>query len=213
MILAIYCAGGLGSEICGLARCVNRWEQIIFVDDVTDDKFYCGASVFRFDEIEQFRGNIEFVIASGEPMGRAKLYDKIKAAGYPLTSIVIPEAMGANVQIGEGCIIFDCSISTNITVASNVLINSKVIIGHDVNIGEHCVIGCLCFVGGHANLAERVYVAPGTMIKDRVSIGADAILALGAVILRSVKEKAIMLGNPAHKIGENTEHSVFNMFK
>ena len=56
---------------------------------------------------------------------------------------------------------------------------------------------------------ECVYMAPGSMIKDRIHVGEQAIISLGAVILRNVKPKSIMMGNPAQKIGENTEGRVF----
>ena len=33
MILGIYGAGGLGREVLELARIINTWEKIIFIDD------------------------------------------------------------------------------------------------------------------------------------------------------------------------------------
>lgn len=59
MILAIYCAGGMGRKVLDLARAVNRWERIVFVDDVTPQRVCNGAPVYRFSDIEEFRGNIE----------------------------------------------------------------------------------------------------------------------------------------------------------
>lgn len=214
MILAIYCAGGLGREMIGLARSASRWEAIFFVDDVVEQKEIAGAGVFRFEEIENYRGNIEFVIANGEPEAREKLYEKIKAAGYPLATIIGNGcSVSPDAEIGEGCIIYGGGISTNVKIGKNTLINGNVIIGHDTVIGEHCVLSANCFVGGMTNIGKKVYIAPGALIKDRINIGDSAIISLGAVILRIVREKAIMVGNPARRIGYNTLGKVFNIFQ
>lgn len=213
MILAIYCAGGLGREIIEFARAINRWENIIFVDDVTGEKIVSGADVFRFSQVEQFRGNLEFVIANGEPAVREFLYNKVKAAGYPFGKLISPCcSILSNTEIGEGCILYDCAISTGVHIGINVLMNGRVLIGHDTIIGAHCVLSALDFLGGYTCVGKRVYIAPGAMIKDRIRIGDDAIISLGAVILRNVRAGSIMIGNPAKKWGNNVEKTVFHRF-
>lgn len=214
MILAIYCAGGLGRELIELARSVSRWEAIFFVDDVVEQREIASASVFRFDEIENYRGNIEFVIANGEPEAREKLYQKIKAAGYPMATIIGSGCgISPDAEIGEGCIIYDSVISTNVKIKENTLINMNVIIGHDTVVAEHCVLSANCFAGGITRIGRKVYIAPGALIKDRINISDSAIISLGAVVLRHVREKAIMVGNPARRIGYNTLGKVFNIFQ
>lgn len=210
MILAIYCAGGLGREVIELARALNRWERIIYVDDITEEKMVAGADVYRFEEAEQFRGNIEFIIATGEPVIRKMLYEKIKSDGYPLATLIGPWCtMLPETHIGEGCIIYDSALSTNITVGDNVLMNGRVLIGHDACIGAHTVLSALCFIGGGTEIGECCYMAPGSMTKDHIHIGDDAIISLGAVVLRHVRPKSIMIGNPAKHWAENTERKVF----
>lgn len=212
MVLAIYCAGGLGKEVVALACSINRWEAIVFVDDVTDCRMYRGASVHRFEELLGLvnKENIEFVIASGEPAGRKTLYKKLKKNGCKMTTLVSPYAsIGAGSQLGEGCILWDCILTDDVVIGENVLIDTRALLGHDVMVGSHSIISANCFMGGHTAVDECVYMAPGAMIKDRIHVGEQAIISLGAVILRNVKPKAIMIGNPAQKIGENTEGRVF----
>lgn len=213
MTLAIYCAGGLGKEVIALARAVSRWDNIIFVDDVTEAEWHAEAKVYRFEQLKEYPDDVEFVIASGEPAGREKLYHRIKEAGYPMTTIyglgcsVLPGA-----SIGEGCILYDCGISAGAIIEPNVIINTKAVIGHDVVVGMHSVLGFNSFVGGETVIGSRNYIAPGAMIKDRIRVGADSIISLGAIVFRNVKESSIMQGNPAKKIGENERKRVFGIF-
>ena len=50
------------------------------------------------------------------------------------------------------------------------------------------------------------------MTKDSIRIGKEAIISLGTVLLRNVRPRAIMVGNPARRIGENETGRVFGMF-
>lgn len=214
MTLAIYCAGGLGKEIVALARSVTRWDYIIFVDDVTNDEWYQGARVVRFDDVKDLPDDVEFIIANGEPEVREILYNKIKASGYRLTTIYGPGcSVLPGASIGEGCVLSECIVSSDVIVEDNVLINNKAIIGHDAVIGPHSFVSAGCFVGGYTKVGRKVYMAPGSMAKDRIQVGESVIISLGAVLLRNVAPQAIMVGNPAKQIGENTEHKVFNIFK
>lgn len=215
MVLAIYCVGGFGRQVLELAWSVNRWDKIIFVDDVTEKKVINGIPVYRFEDLAQGeRNTIEFVIANGEPAYREVLYEKVKNAGFSLATIIPPQIpVLTGTKIGEGCIILDAGISVDADIGENVVIDSKAIIGHHVTIKAHSFISAMVFIGGHTQIKERVFVAAGAKIKDRITIGQDAIISLGAVILRSVKPQAIMVGNPAKKIGDNLERRVFSMFK
>lgn len=213
MILAVYCAGGLGREIIELARSIHRWDKIVFVDDITENKICREAEVMRFSEIERFRGELEFVIANGEPSVRELLYGKIKAAGYPMATLIGPHCrILPETEIGEGCILGNCNISTHVRLGANLLINAGAIIGHDVAIKDHSIISSGTFLGGGTQIGKRVYIAPGALVKDRIKIGDDAIVGLGAVILRNVRAESIMIGNPAKKWGENSEKTVFHRF-
>lgn len=213
MTLAIYCAGGLGKEILALALSIATWQSIIFVDDITDEEWYEGAKIFRFESLCEYPDDLEFVIANGEPAVREALYNKVKSAGYKFATIYGPYcSILPGAVIGEGCIFYECCISADVIIGANVLFNGRSIVGHNTVIGAHSVISSSCFIGGCTNIGRKVYLAPGAMLKDRIIVGDSAIISLGAVILRNVREREIMLGNPAKKIGLNTEERVFGMF-
>lgn len=213
MTLAIYCAGGFGKELIALARSISRWDYIIFVDDITDFEWYEGAKVYRFEDIKDLPDDVEFIVANGEPLVRERIYNKIKTAGYKLSTIYGPGcSVLAGAQIGEGCVMYDCMISSDVVLKPNVFVNTKCVIGHDTVVGDHSIVSAACFIGGCTTVGKRAYLAPGSMIKDRIKIGDDVILSLGTVILRNVKSKSIMIGNPAKSIGVNSEGKVFGAF-
>ena len=214
MILAIYCSGDAGRDILNLVQKENKWEKIIFIDDVVDSREVCGVDVYRFAELESLRGNVEIAIGNGEPTNRKKLFEKIKDAGYPIATIVAKSAnIQSGAQIGEGCILYDCVVATDAMIHANTVVGGGSAVGHGDVIGENCVIGARVFIAGNCQIGDLVYIAPGALLKDRIRVGDFAIISMGAVVLRNVKEKSIMIGNPAKRIGMNEIGKVFNMFE
>jgi len=215
--LFIYCAGGFGKEIIDTARrinkCANKWDEICFIDDArTGDEFY-GARLFSLERVlESFDlSDIEATIANGEPVVRKVLYDKLKARGVKLATIVDNSAIISDTAVlEEGVIITSyCSVSSSAVVGRNVAVNAKAIIGHDVTLGDHCVISSLVNVGGACTVGENSYIGMGVPIKEGLSIGKDVIVSMGSVVYNDIPDSVIALGNPARPMRQNVDKRVF----
>ena len=50
---------------------------------------------------------------------------------------------------------------------------------------------------GSPVVGDRVYIGPGSAIIGPVTVGEDAVVGLGAVVIRSVPPRAVVAGNPA----------------
>ncbi len=222
MNLLIYCAGGLGREVLDLAQRVDnwgsRWEQMFFVDDVVEEDTICGISVYSYEEIKEHEKlspkRAEFIIATGEPFFREKLFEKVKADGYSFATIVAPTCIiSESTRIGQGCVIRDyCQISVDVEIEEGCYLQGSVHIGHDCRCKRHSVLSSMVHMAGGVVVGERAYLSPGTLVKNEISIGDDAIVGMGSVVLRNVKPGKIVRGNPAKVIGDNEEKRVFSMF-
>lgn len=220
MDLLIYCAGGLGKEVFELADSVNksqkRWKNIFFVDDMIEKEKIKRTVVYRYNELSIFfeKKDVQFIIATGEPAFRSQLFEKVKQDGYSLATLVAEKAIiHGGATVGEGCVIRDdCQISADVTIGEDVYIQGAVHVGHDSCIGAHTVLSSMVNISGKVNIGIRTYIAPGCLIKDRISIGNDVIAGIGSVILRNIKDEKIVLGYPAKVIGENESKKVFHIF-
>lgn len=219
MILLIYGGGSLGREIYDLV-CRNspprlRWEKIYFIDDFADEgTHYLGESI-HFDSLgKKFKNRfdeLEFVVAIGEPSDRKILYDKMKNAGIkPATLIDKTTVISPTVKIGAGSVIFEMSsLHSNSVVGENVLMYSFSAVTHDVKIGNHSVITSGAKIGGGVELGEKVFVGLGANLRDKIKIGDDAIIGMGAVVLKNVTGGSTVVGNPGKIISGDKEHKVF----
>lgn len=220
MVLAIYCAGGLGREILDFAsylnRSCNRWDKFIFVDDITPEHEVRDIPVYRYEAVktQYAKDCLDWVIASGEPFGRKNLYEKLVLDGNSPTNLIDPQcSLAPDIRLGNGIIIMGrVSIASGSRIQNNVFLDTT-LIGHDVSIGENGVFSVNSFVGGGTEVGDNVFAGPGCLIKDRVHIGEGSILAIGSVIQRNVKPYKIVGGNPARVLGNNELHQVFGLFK
>jgi serine acetyltransferase len=49
-------------------------------------------------------------------------------------------------------------------------------------------------------IGNRVYVGPGSAIIGPLTVGDDALIGVGAVVIRSVPPRGVVVGNPARII-------------
>lgn len=215
MILGIYCAGHLGKELYDIALRINerenKWEKIIFIDDVFEDKLFYGAEVYRLSDMQNQSELLEVVIANGTPINRKALREKIESLNFSPVNLIDPTAIISPTAIlGKGIIITPYStISSHAVLKDNVLIHSYVRIGHDIEVGEDSVISSNVGIGGKTVVGTRTYVGLGAAIRDNLSIGSDVIISLGAVVHTDVPDGVTMVAHPARVSRINETGKVF----
>ena len=133
---------------------------------------------------------------------------------------------GANVEIGEGCSIWnyvvigdETKIGANTIVGSFCDIGKNVVIGKNCNIQAHvtisngCVLGDNVFIAPNSSLLNDKYpkstfmtppvikdgarIGGGVTVLPDVTVGEDAVIGGGSVVTKNVAPKTIMAGCPA----------------
>lgn len=218
MNLGIYGAGGFGKEVYDVACRQNviskSWERIFFIDDFRENGSDCYLSkVFTLSHILETYTNdsIEVVIATGEPLVRIKLKNKLIENGIKLGTVIDPSAIiSPTAKIGAGVIVTsDCIIASSAVVGDNVAINVKSIVGHDIVLANDVVLSSMVNIGGACKIGTGTYVGMGCFIKEGLEIGDEVIVGMGSVVHHNIPSGMIALGNPARPIRANVEKKVF----
>ena len=213
MKIAIYGTGGVGLPAKAIAEKLGKWDEIIFVDDTKPAGTYKGCLMFPFDEFKEKYSpkDVEFVIAVGNPMHRKVLYDKVKKEKYNFTNLISPDAtVNDDVKLGVGIIIERVSfVGFGVVISDNVFISGGVCISHDAFIDKHCVILQYSILGGLCRIGSTVFIGQNSTIKDRISVGDNALVSMCAAVFHDVPSAKVVLGNPARVIAENNEVTLY----
>lgn len=145
------------------------------------------------------------IVASGEPRRKEDLVRLLSARGFSFVTVLHPTAsVASSARIGEGVIVNACAV-----------IQPFARIGNHVMIHAGCIVEHNCVVEDFANLAPRATLAgwvrvgrcatlfTGCSVIPGKSIGEDAVVGAGAVVLNDVPNGKTVVGNPARLLRES----------
>jgi UDP-3-O-[3-hydroxymyristoyl] glucosamine N-acyltransferase len=81
-------------------------------------------------------------------------------------------------------------------------IDNQVHIAHNVMVGRHAAVIANAMIGGSTTIGDGAWIAPSACIRDRLTIGANAVIGLGALVVKDVPEGATVMGAPARPAEE-----------
>ena len=79
-------------------------------------------------------------------------------------------------------------------------IDDHVHIAHNVDVGEDAFIIACAEVSGGVKIGPRAWIAPNASVLNQLTIGADAVVGLGGVVVKSVPDGVVVVGNPARPL-------------
>lgn len=154
------------------------------------------------DEIPQYVEECDFIITVGfikNPALRIKLYNKVKAAGGRLATIIASTAhVSKYSELGEGTVIMHHAfVNAGAKIGDNCIINTFVNIEHDAEVGNQCHISTGTMVNGECKIGENCFIGSQSVCANCIEIASDIIIGAGSVVRKSICVKGIYAGNPA----------------
>lgn len=103
--------------------------------------------------------------------------------------------IGANTCIDRGTL-------GNTHIKAGAKIDNLVHVAHNVEIGHHSAVVANTMIGGSTRIADYSWIAPSATLRDRIRVGNNATVGLGAVVTRSIPDQETWMGNPAKQIDQ-----------
>lgn len=134
-----------------------------------------------------------------------KLVEKLFSGEYDLSdrmiSIIHPNSfIGTNVQIGKGCFVGPQSyIGQNSVIQDHCFIHSQCYIARDSKIGVFNYLAPKVYLGAEVQTDAAVYFGVGAMVRERITVGRNAIIGMGAVIVDNIVSNGKYYGQKATK--------------
>jgi sugar O-acyltransferase (sialic acid O-acetyltransferase NeuD family) len=202
--LIILGTGGGARDVLEIAGThATAWRVVGFLDDAQPaGTEHAGLPVLgRIADAPAFPGHV-FVTSIGSDtsyrgrphiIAASGLDDDCFATLVHAGAFVSPRArLGAGTSIG-----FGASIAAGVEIGRHVTIGAGVVIGHDTVIADHAVLAPAAVVSGAVRLGRACYIGAGACLRQRLAVGAEALVGIGTVVLRNVPAGATVVGNPA----------------
>jgi UDP-3-O-[3-hydroxymyristoyl] glucosamine N-acyltransferase len=87
-------------------------------------------------------------------------------------------------------------------IRRGVKIDSFCHIGHNVEIGADTLVAAQAMLGGSLKVGERCWLGPATVYRDWITIGDDAFVGLGALVVKDIAAGEEQMGSPARPVSE-----------
>jgi len=126
-------------------------------------------------------------------------YDGLEIIKFPQFGGV---EIGDNVEIGPNSTIRRGALD-NTVIGEGTKIGSLSNIGHNCIVGKQCILTCQIVLGGSTIIGDRVFMGINSSTKNKVIIGNDVTIGMGAVVIKSVQENSLAVGLPAKVYPKN----------
>lgn len=160
-------AGGHGRALAESIELAGNYEIAGFLDDA-----YAGVTaVWNYPVLgtthdlsvfTRYAGSL--VVAIGNNQVRKTVFERAKAAGFSMPSIVHPAAVvSRRAVMGEGCCVMAGSV-----------------VGTEAVLGQGCVVNVNASVDHHCQLGDFAYLGTGVQLAGGVRVGALAWMQAGS---------------------------------
>lgn len=203
-------AGGFGREvytwISDSQKIYPDWEVAGFLDDKKEALSGYPYEVPIISTVKDYipRPDEFLVMAIGSPKAKRLVAESLEQKGARFLSFVHHKAiLGSHVDLGRGCVLCPYSVLTcDIRIGAFVTINVFSGAGHDVEIGDFSTLSGHVDITGFAKVGKNVFFGSHATVLPGISIGDDAVVGAGSVVIRDVKPGNTVFGNPAKVVFE-----------
>lgn len=155
-----------------------------------------GNRDFLFSEVST---DISIFVPIGNNSIRVELLKKLINHGFKVPSFIHETAIiHSSVKIGNAVYILPgTNIMPSTTIGDFVMISMGVNIAHHVFVDEGCFFSQGTNIGASLFINKQAYFGIASTVMTGIkSIGENALLGAGAVIIRDVQDYAVVVGNP-----------------
>lgn len=115
---------------------------------------------------------------------------------FPHTGDIV---IGNNVCIGSNTCIDRGTIDSTI-IDDDVKIDNLVHIGHNVHVRKNTLIVAGTVICGGVQIGENCWISPNASLHQKITVGDNAKVGIGAVVIGRVREGQTVFGVPAKKL-------------
>lgn len=195
-------AGGHAFELLDILISEGKTKNLVFFDEINSGSMFQGLYPIIHSS-EQVKAHFErdpfFILGTGNPKLRHQFYQRFTGLGGKLISVQGKGVAFSNFSKGaEEADIFNlCFVGANTQIGKGCLINTGAQIHHEVKIGEFTEVNPGAVLLGKVQVGSFCSIGANATILPKVKIGNSVIVGAGSVVTQDVEDGVTVLGVPA----------------
>lgn len=209
----LFGAGGHGRELGWLARDCFPGAELTYI---VDDEQYLGGPVndipVQLITDVGAQAGTAFIAAVGDSAVRRTASELLSARGLSAVALVHPRVEASpTVRIAPGAVVAaGCVLTDNVELGAHTHVNIGCTLSHDVTVGEFVTISPGVHIAGNVTIGDGAFLGIGASVINGSTevpliIGAGAVVAAGACVIRSVGAGTVVGGVPAYPLRSGSE--------
>jgi sugar O-acyltransferase (sialic acid O-acetyltransferase NeuD family) len=106
-------------------------------------------------------------------------------------------SIGLSTYVGVNAI-----INAQSHIGKGVIINTSAVVEHECDVKDFCHVAPAAVLCGNVSVGDSTFIGANTVVRNNTTICANVILGAGSVVVKSIDEKGIWVGNPIKKYNE-----------
>lgn len=207
--LIIIGGGDLARVIIEAARAQGSWDIVGFVDPQPCEETTRRLNVRRLGDDSALRSmtNEQLVLGIGTTTvspARRLVVEKIDRPDKWATVIHPFTGISPTARLAPGVIVLPgAAICSGAVILEHTIINLGAKVDHDVHVGRFVHVAPQVALGGGSRVEDGAYVGMAAVVRDHVTVGAESMVGMGAVVTKQFPAGSTLVGIPAKPINQS----------
>ena len=200
--LVIVGAGSHGKMCSTVAKKMNLWREILFIDDKPMHPVF-GIQVKNMNVISQLiNSNTDFFVGIGDNRVRKNFIEQLISYKANIVNLIDSSAIISSfAQIELGTVIMPGAIiNVDSSIGQGTIVNSGAIIEHDCQIGDYCHISPGVTMAGNVRVGNETTIGIGSTIIQNIHIESQVFIGAQSNVVSNINTPGTYYGSPARYI-------------
>lgn len=201
-LMIIGCSGH-GRAVADVAVKMNKWKEIVFLDDDENIKYSMGIEVVgRSSEAIKYINYYDIFVAIGNNIIRKKIQNWLESENAHVPTLIHPNAcIGSNVEVGDGTVIMAGTVINCCSkIGKGCIVNTGSTIDHDNVLGNYVHVSPGAHTAGMVSIGDSSWLSTGSIVGNNITIVDNCIIGAGSVVIKDIYEAGTYIGIPARRL-------------